>query len=71
MADAKAIPVGTGLADLAKVDLQTRNSYIQHVSDANENGDTPLPFPEWVKQQQATQAAAKTDQNAGYTDANK
>ena len=71
MADAKQAPVGTGLASIAKVDLQTRNAYMQHVVDANESGNDPLPFDQWMVQQKATTDSAKKDQSAGYDAAKK
>lgn len=75
MADAKSLPVGSGLANTAKIALQTKQAYDQHVLDAQENGDKPLPYDAWMKQHIAEQAAAATqaqsDQKAGYSEANK
>ena len=77
MADAAATltasqaPVGSGMAAMAKNTIMMKKAYDQHVMDAQENGDTPLPFADWMKQQQAIQAAAKKDQTAGYNEATK
>ena len=44
-------PVGSGMANRARETVGMRSKYDQYVVDAQENGETPIPFDKWVKQQ--------------------
>lgn len=41
-------PIGTGIARLASNTIQMKKLYDKYVIQAQENGETPLPFKEWA-----------------------
>ncbi len=41
--------LGTGMARRAADQLKSRPEYMQYVAEAQANGETPLPYEQWVK----------------------
>jgi len=56
------VPLGTGLAKKAKDALALRKEYLQHLEDAQTNGEEPLKYEDWIAKRLA-------DQQAGYDSA--
>jgi hypothetical protein len=61
-ADPKDAPIGTGMAKRASNALALRKEYLQHIEDAQTNGETPMKYEDWVAKRVA-------DQQAGYDSA--
>lgn len=43
------ISLGAGLAQMAKSNLSLRKQYNQYALNAQESGETPMSYEEWVK----------------------
>lgn len=55
-------PMGQGMARMSANKIQLQKEYQKHVISAQENGDEPMKYEDWLAQR-------KQDQQAGYDSA--
>ncbi len=65
MASPNDAPIGSGAAKMAADKIEAQKQYQQHVMDANENGEKPLSFDEFLKKKMTEKVSSPAVKDLG------